>query len=77
VSVVVSAYNEERHIDRLIRSLQAQTMPAFEVIVIDDGSTDNTAARAEWAGASVLTVDHAGPAAGASGFRGDPRFHRR
>jgi glycosyltransferase involved in cell wall biosynthesis len=64
VSVVVSAYNEERHIERLIRSLQVQTLKAFELIVVDDGSTDDTATRAERAGASVLRVDHAGPAAG-------------
>jgi GT2 family glycosyltransferase len=61
---VVSAYNEERHIARLVRSLQGQTLKAFEVIVIDDGSTDHTASRAEQAGATVLRVDHAGPAAG-------------
>jgi glycosyltransferase involved in cell wall biosynthesis len=64
VSVVVSAYNEERHVERLIHSLHVQTLPAYEVIVIDDGSSDDTAARAEQAGATVLTVAHAGPAAG-------------
>jgi O-antigen biosynthesis protein len=64
VSVVVCAYNEERHVERLIHSLQLQTLPAFELIVIDDGSTDDTAARAERAGASVISVEHAGPAAG-------------
>src|SRR5450759_3998289 len=64
VSVVVSAYNEERHVERLIHSLHVQTLPAYEVIVIDDGSSDDTAARAERAGATVLTVAHAGPAAG-------------
>jgi glycosyltransferase involved in cell wall biosynthesis len=64
VSVVVSAYNEGRHIDRLVHSVQVQSLPAFELIVIDDGSTDDTAARAERGGATVLSVDHAGPAAG-------------
>jgi glycosyltransferase involved in cell wall biosynthesis len=64
VSVVVSAYNEERHIARLVCSLQDQTLKAFELIVIDDGSTDDTAAHAKQAGATVLTVNHAGPAAG-------------
>src|SRR5450755_3429175 len=62
LSVIVSAYNEERHIERLIHSLRVQTLPAFELIVIDDGSVDETAVRAERAGAMVLSVDHAGPA---------------
>jgi glycosyltransferase involved in cell wall biosynthesis len=64
VSVVICAYNEERHITRLLRSLQRQSLPPSEVIVVDDGSTDATAARAQMAGAKVLKVDHAGPAAG-------------
>jgi glycosyltransferase involved in cell wall biosynthesis len=64
VSVIVSAYNEERHIERLVHSLQVQTLPAFELIVVDDGSVDDTAVRAERGGATVLSVDHAGPAAG-------------
>ncbi len=64
VSVVVCAYNEERYITRLLRSLHAQTLPPAEVIVVDDGSTDETVARSRTAGATVMKVEHAGPAAG-------------
>ena len=43
VSIVMAAYNEERDIGRAITSVLAQTFRAWELIVIDDGSTDGTA----------------------------------
>lgn len=46
VSVVVPMYNCERYIVTCLLSLQAQTMPDFEVICVDDGSTDATLATA-------------------------------
>ena len=47
ISVVVAVHNPGEHIDELVRSLQAQSMPTgeFEVIFVDDGSTDDTPAR--------------------------------
>jgi chlorobactene glucosyltransferase len=42
VSVIVPARNEEKHIHRCLLSLLAQDYPNFEIIVIDDNSTDNT-----------------------------------
>ncbi|HVH09838.1 MAG TPA: glycosyltransferase [Gemmatimonadales bacterium] len=44
VSVVVPAYNEERVIVRTVESLLAQGYPGLDVIVVDDGSSDRTAA---------------------------------
>jgi chlorobactene glucosyltransferase len=42
ISVIIPARNEKRNIRRCIQALLAQTYPNFEVIVIDDRSTDET-----------------------------------
>ena len=47
VSVVVPAYNEEKVIRRTIESLLDSDYDNFEIIVVDDGSNDNTFAVAE------------------------------
>lgn len=42
VSVIIPTYNRAEDLDRCLKSLQGQTYKNFEVLVCDDGSTDNT-----------------------------------
>ena len=57
VSVVIPAYNEGAHVADQVRAVQA-TMAAsgweYEIIVVDDGSRDQTATEADATGARVL-----------------------
>ena len=46
VSVVIPAYNAEKHIGKMIESLAKQSFGDFEIIVVNDGSTDGTEAVA-------------------------------
>ena len=42
VSAIIPAYNEEEHVKECIETLLEQTYKPFEIIFVDDGSTDNT-----------------------------------
>jgi chlorobactene glucosyltransferase len=63
LSIVVPARNEERQIERCVRSLLATRLPNFEVIVVDDESNDATRSILEriGAGAPQLTVIQGAP----------------
>lgn len=65
VSCIIPAFNGERFLGEAIRSAIAQTVGDPDIIVVDDGSTDGTAAVAKSFGRRVtyLHQDNAGPAA--------------
>ena len=42
VSVLITVYNDEKHIGTAVESILNQSFQDFEIVVVDDGSTDNT-----------------------------------
>jgi glycosyltransferase involved in cell wall biosynthesis len=47
ISVVIPAYNAAATVEATLNSVFAQTMPPYEILIFDDGSTDNTPAILE------------------------------
>lgn len=73
VTVIVPARNEERNIERCLLSLLGQDYPKYEVIAVDDGSTDGTPLilarlQAEYPQLKVVTLSEALP----PGWAGKP-----
>ena len=56
ISVIVPAFNAEDTITPCVNSILKNTLAPLECLVVDDGSTDQTAERAEAAGARVLRL---------------------
>lgn len=54
ISIVIPAYNEEKYLARTLQSIQNQSIAPDEVIVVDNNSTDKTAAIAKEFGATVV-----------------------
>jgi glycosyltransferase involved in cell wall biosynthesis len=64
-SVVIPAYNRRHLLERALASVWRQTFSDYEVIVVDDGSTDGTAAYLAALGTRIKTIrqENRGPAA--------------
>jgi len=62
VSVIIPAFNEENGITPTLKSLFAQNYPQFELIVIDNNSTDKTSEVARALGAKVFIEKNKGVA---------------
>ncbi|MBN1443884.1 MAG: glycosyltransferase family 2 protein [Planctomycetes bacterium] len=65
VSVIVPTHNRAGLLERALRSVDAQSRPPDELIVVDDGSTDDTERRVRdlWPGAVYLRQEHRGVSA--------------
>ena len=65
ISIIIPAYNSAQCIGRAIDSVLSQSFADYEIIIVDDGSTDNTAQAVGRYGEKVRYIrqDNAGPAA--------------
>jgi biofilm PGA synthesis N-glycosyltransferase PgaC len=69
LTVIIPAYNEASSVTETILSIQRQTRPAREIIVVDDCSTDNTGEVARRCGVRILRPPrNTGSKAGAQTF---------
>jgi glycosyltransferase involved in cell wall biosynthesis len=55
-SIVIRAYNEEKHLGRLLEGIARQTVRDVEIILVDSGSSDSTVPIAESHGAQVVHI---------------------
>ncbi len=55
-SIVIRAYNEARHLPRLLEGIRRQTVRDVEIILVDSGSTDDSVAIAESFGAKIVHI---------------------
>ena len=55
-SIVIRAFNEDKHIGRLLEGIQHQTANDVEVILVDSGSSDATVSIAESYGAKTIHI---------------------
>jgi len=58
-SIIIRAYNEEKHIGRLLEGIGHQTIKDVEIILVDSGSTDSTVLIAESFGARIVRIPSA------------------
>lgn len=56
-SIIVPAFNSESYIDKCLSSIDRQTLKSFQLIVVNDGSTDRTQEKLiEWQGKGLIDV---------------------
>ena len=57
ILIIIPAYNEETTIQKVIRSINLK-MPEADILVVNDGSTDDTSKKASQAGAKVVDLPY-------------------
>src|ERR1044072_6676332 len=72
IAVVIPLYNHERYIADTLRSVLAQTRPAEKIVIVDDGSTDGSAAvvQREFTDARIVLIQQKNAGAHAAINRG-------
>jgi glycosyltransferase involved in cell wall biosynthesis len=75
VTVIIGVYNCERYLPEAIESVLAQTHPAVELIVVDDGSTDRSGEVADAYGDRVVCIRQENGGMAAARNRAIPEAH--
>ncbi|MEA3446546.1 MAG: glycosyltransferase family A protein [Bacteroidota bacterium] len=70
ISVIIPVYNAEKYLSEAIESVIAQKVDNMEIIVVDDGSTDNSAAIAESFSPRIKIIRQSNKGAGAARNKG-------
>lgn len=75
LSIIIPIYNEGNCLEDCLLSLKKQSYPKQEILVVDDGSTDNSIEIAKKFNVKILTQNHKGPGTarnlGASSAKGE------
>lgn len=61
VSIIIPVYNEEKYLSYCLQSLKEQTYKNIEIILVDDGSTDNSLKIAKKYNIELFLQKHQGP----------------
>lgn len=56
ISVVIPVYNVEKYLDQCVKTVLCQTYRNYEVILVDDGSTDKSGVMCDWYGENYKNV---------------------
>lgn len=63
ISVIIPVYNHAKEVQKAVSSLRAQTFKDFEIIAVDDGSTDETKPVLARLAVRVINIPHSGAGA--------------
>ena len=61
ISIIIPTLNEEKYLERLLKSIEKQDFEDYEIIVSDSNSDDNTMEIAKKYGAKIVTGEKKGP----------------
>src|SRR5690606_29933943 len=63
ISIVIRTKNEERWIGSCLDAIRRQTLTDYEIVLVDNNSTDKTVSKAQQYGVTLVTIDQFRPGA--------------
>lgn len=58
VSIIIPVHNGAQYLERCLSSISLSSYRFYEIIIVDDCSTDDSAEIARWYGVNVITLSH-------------------